>query len=865
MSSPASTSWQDHRVTIVHGIGDKRIGTGEEFEARPLGSFWNLTPTNRPKHRGLAFIPSTYHEHDAREHKTQRALGQFVALVGDVDKGQHPIGKIEACLDAIAPGCARLIYSTPNACPENRRWRIILPLADPAEFAIWRDAQEAMFELMGARGVEMDGVTERAGQIAFLPNVPARNEDTGQPLRGEDGEPLYFTIRGAADGPGLSLRSGEIGKAIADIHRRRAEDERLREKMAAEASRRRANAPVNPGSSVIDTFNQSVAIADLLAAHGYEQSPRNPADWRSRYQTSGTFATRVMGDKWVSLSSSDAAAGIGSRCDTGCYGDAYDLFVHYEHGGNPRSAWKAACEEQGRASTPRERMNGSQPPPRDDGDPGWTEHPDEAFDFDAARARAHSRGGENADRYDPGTGGFHGNPEPPSLLPIVDFADWAGKSPPARMFAWGNQIPLMTTTMLTGPGGVGKSLFEQMLLTCIALGVPFLGIETRQMSTLYVTCEDDVDELWRRQDAICAALGVSVEDLKDKLHLVSLCGVNETALASFDENEMIVVSERWRQLVHTCEQRQIRLYAFDNATDAMAGDLNDIHQVAEFVNLLTGLALRMNGAAMILHHPNKAGDDWLGSVAWHNKVRSRMIIKRSEVEGDDDGRVLENPKANYGPSGGKINFTWFRGAFVRAEDLPPDVASEMAENVRMAGGNKRFLECLRKATEEGRNVSHSASASNYAPKLFAEMTIGKGYSKGDYKAAMERLLHLGKIEAGKPVFQYENRTWAYGLRIAQEGAQGPGEAAQNVAQSPHKASHKACTEGGREMAKNGQSDCTEPHNGESLYTTYIEGAAPRGSAAPSHDPDNPMLTPAAAEAARSARRSREEKADEHEG
>lgn len=119
-------------------------------------------------------------------------------------------------------------------------------------------------------------------------------------------------------------------------------------------------------------------------------------------------------------------------------------------------------------------------------------------------------------------------------LSIIDFARWAGE-PPERLFLWGTFLPLLQTTMLTGPGGVGKSLLAQQLLTCVALGLPFLGQETRQRNCLYVTCEDDTDELWRRQHDICRRLGVGLHDLAGKLHLVSLCGASDTALATFKD------------------------------------------------------------------------------------------------------------------------------------------------------------------------------------------------------------------------------------------------------------------------------------------------------------------------------------------
>ncbi len=415
--------------------------------------------------------------------------------------------------------------------------------------------------------------------------------------------------------------------------------------------------------------------------------------------------------------------------------------VHYKHGGDHKAAYRALGQE-------RRAENVTYPPQFHAEPPEWMDQvppSDEAPEW---------YDGEPVDpEPEPAEDG------PRDALPLIEIGDWIGKTPPDRQFAWGDNIPLMTTTMLTGPGGVGKSLFEQMLCTCIALGLPFLGAATRQMNTLYVTCEDEADELWRRQVAICAALKIPLKATVGKLHLVSLCGENETALATFDDKEQIERTPRWRQLVETCLQNEVRLFAFDNATDAMAGDLNSIHQVAEFVNLLTGLAIRINGAAMILHHPNKAGDDWLGSIAWHNKVRSRLIIKRSEVDGDEDGRVLENPKANYGPSGGKIDFRWHKGAFVADRELPEDYAAQLSKTIAASGANEAFMRCLRvREGQKGREVGPKIGPS-YAPSRFAEMVEAKGYDKRSLAGAMERLIGIGAIVT-EEVYNPKAKRWA---------------------------------------------------------------------------------------------------------
>lgn len=348
------------------------------------------------------------------------------------------------------------------------------------------------------------------------------------------------------------------------------------------------------------------------------------------------------------------------------------------------------------------------------------------------------------------------------VLSTIDFTKWEGE-PPERGFLWGTLLPLLQTTMLTGPGGVGKSLLAQQLATCVALGWRFLGLETRQANSLYVTCEDDADELWRRQYAICKRLGVDIADLSGRLFLVSLCGEADTALATFKDTGQIEPTHRWRQLESTVLDNKIGLFAFDNATDAMAGDLNDIHQVAEFVNMFTGLAIRARGTGIILHHPNKAGEDWLGSIAWHNKVRSRLVMKRGETAGDHDQRAIANPKANYGPSGSDIAFRWYDGAFVLDTEVPDTYFQDLAASAQAAADNETFLRCLQQRTKEQRAVSAHPSAT-FAPREFAEMPASRGIGAERLKLAMNRLFSLGQIETGDLPWQRVDRHQAKGIR-----------------------------------------------------------------------------------------------------
>lgn len=334
--------------------------------------------------------------------------------------------------------------------------------------------------------------------------------------------------------------------------------------------------------------------------------------------------------------------------------------------------------------------------------------------------------------------------------------------PPDRAFAWAPWMPLRQTTMLSGKGGLGKSLIAQQLTTSVALGRPFLGMDVEPSRAIYITCEDDREEVWRRQVAINRTHDCSMHDLDGRLYLATLSGETDTAVAKYDAGLKLVRTERWHQIEAFAREAETRFIVFDNVTDAMAGDMNDVHQVAQFVNLWTGLAADLNGAVLLLHHPNKGNDDWLGSVAWHNKVRSRLLLKEGDREEDPDLRKLINPKANYGPQGGEKLIRWHEGAFVLDSEIPEDRRADLAATARANADNAAFLACLRELTKQKRAVSERPS-STYAPRVFSDMPESKAIGRKRLEAAMDRLFRVGAIGRGE-LWRTDQRKTVFGLQ-----------------------------------------------------------------------------------------------------
>ena len=107
------------------------------------------------------------------------------------------------------------------------------------------------------------------------------------------------------------------------------------------------------------------------------------------------------------------------------------------------------------------------------------------------------------------------NSPAPEPLDIIDPVLYEGRIVPIRKWMVQNWMPWRHTTALYGDGGTGKTLLAQMLGTSCATGNCWLGLETTPCKVLGVFCEDDKDELQRRQNDINAAMNIHFSDLRN--------------------------------------------------------------------------------------------------------------------------------------------------------------------------------------------------------------------------------------------------------------------------------------------------------------------------------------------------------------
>lgn len=346
-SSLQTSSWQSNSVVIFRGQYDSHASAkipekmGDEYQTLTLGEVFSLEPENKAKGEGLAMIPSTYSGYDARNHEVQRQHGSYVALVGDIDKGDYPIESIESAVHSfVGDGVAFLIYSSSSTDAKVKKWRVLIPLEQFCNFNQWQEIQEAFFGFMEERGLVMDWALTRSAQLAYLPNVPNSKRD-------KDGVPLFYQ-RLFIEGRGLKVDDPVIGDCLSSLRETQEKDDALAKHDLDIARQKSHSLNVCGNGSAIEEFNKRYSIDELLTAYGYISGPR--CNWRSPYQTTKTFATKNFGDYWVSLSTSDAEAGLGRQCKSGRYGDAFELLCHFEHGGDKSSAVRRIAMSLGLAS-----------------------------------------------------------------------------------------------------------------------------------------------------------------------------------------------------------------------------------------------------------------------------------------------------------------------------------------------------------------------------------------------------------------------------------------------------------------------------------------------------------------------------------
>lgn len=343
----------------------------------------------------------------------------------------------------------------------------------------------------------------------------------------------------------------------------------------------------------------------------------------------------------------------------------------------------------------------------------------------------------------------NGADESADLLSPISVATWRGLPLPEREWVWRGWLPRGHVVGLYGPPGVAKSTFSQTVATAVADGIQLYGADTLQGPVLMLSCEDELDELQRRELAIVNGLGC---DYPSELMVESRLGKDSVLVTFGSEGETeSAVLHALRELL--AGLRPV-LLILDIVTDFWVGSEINRHHVNAFVKrYLSGLARDFNLCVLFLAHPSAAGiasgTGTSGSTAWEGSVRSRLYLARpvndkGDPDMESDERILSLPKANYAKAGAEIRLRYQEG-WLAPVALPGELAAEeRAERCQAA-----FLDLVQwLAAKSMRVVEGKNSPDFYAKKLGQYQKVeGRRYdfARREYEEAFVRLLSSGRV------------------------------------------------------------------------------------------------------------------------
>lgn len=342
-------------------------------------------------------------------------------------------------------------------------------------------------------------------------------------------------------------------------------------------------------------------------------------------------------------------------------------------------------------------------------------------------------------------------------LGLIDPTEWEDRKPPDIQWMVEGCFARGSVAILAGDGGLGKSLLMQQLCTAVSTGQRWLGLETMPARAMAVFCEDDKDELWRRQDRINQHYGSTMGSIAECFRPMTRAG-QENALMTFEKfSDEPKFTPFWHVLKGAIDHLQADLVIIDTVADVFTGNEINRTQVRRFITHLRRLAIKIQGCVILTQHPSNtgmaSGSGRAGSNAWHNSVRSRLYLTSrampAGMESDGTERFLQTMKNNYGPYGGKIGLRWKDGVFIRTDDnlgYPINVVDRLeADNLIRSG--LRFL------VENGTMVRSDTTSRAGLAHLIPQLPDSTGLSWQYVASAQERLVadaSIKRVTLGSP-------------------------------------------------------------------------------------------------------------------
>jgi AAA domain/Bifunctional DNA primase/polymerase, N-terminal/Primase C terminal 2 (PriCT-2) len=217
-----------------------------------------------------------------------------------------------------------------------------------------------------------------------------------------------------------------------------------------------------------------------------------------------------------------------------------------------------------------------------------------------------------------------------SLDPLVwDAGEEDDTQIPPREWLLGTMICRRYLTVVFAPGGAGKTTFIIGCGTAMATATPIFGPEMhvfQRCKVLYVSMEDDKNEVLRRIKACRVHHNISNDDLKGWFYVYNISRGNK--LLSTNNKGILQQGKLADELTEIVKKLSIDVLVLDPFKKAHGVEENDNNAIDQVADILTSLAIEHNIAVVALHHVAKgrteAGDPDVGRGASALKDAARL-------------------------------------------------------------------------------------------------------------------------------------------------------------------------------------------------------------------------------------------------
>lgn len=648
-------------MMLCHGAYDTLIDKpGSQYKTITLPEIAAMVqqPQATPKKQAAFVIASEYNHHDGRSHDAQRQMGRYHMMCFDIDEGSPSLDDVSSAIEKIIGDRAYMVYSSASSSAENMKWRVLVPLAAPIYGTDYSRAQIAAFDLMkSASGIICDAALSRPGQPVYLPNIPPERRD-------EDGQPLFYQHK-LVRKPSFDYYDSII-EQHAEMRRQQEEDAAEQARQAAEkraTERQQRRNSVDDDVDPIEEFNGTHTVSDMLLRYGYDRLASSKS-YRSPYQTSGSYATKDFGDHWVSLSGSDASAGLGAQKAMGemayCWGDAFDLYAHFEHGGDMTKAVREyAAELRGptfdQPTDPLADFDIVQFVGEDDQQDKRDEYlsvdePEEASDpFEAVQP-------PEADIPDPVTDAPEESIWP---TPVTQFDS---SILPRRRWVYGYDYIRGYVSVTASAGGIGKTSMAIVEALSIVTGKPLLGVPVKEQANVWiVNLEDPRVELEMRVLAAMQHYGIQPEDVRGRLFMDGEDTFSVT-LAAEGRDGIVTNDAMLEMMIRRIKENSIGVVVADPFVSMHTVNENSNSGVQAVVAMIRKLARDTDTSINLIHHVRKGGgedasiDSVRGAGALIGAARCARVVNRvPEDQATELGFKGDDVKGVFRVDDGKSN------------------------------------------------------------------------------------------------------------------------------------------------------------------------------------------------------------------